>query len=138
MIQLDHVVISVSNLEEAMEDYRRLSFNVLPGGEHASGTTHNALVGGGWHRSNRWLSLAVPQRTAQAPIMDFCIMRARALWPLALRVDDLAATHAELSGRGVSLKAPSAGGRARPDGESHALEYPQFAAARHVALFHPG
>ena len=44
MIQLDHVVISVSNLEEAMEDYRRLGFNVLPGGEHASGTTHNALV----------------------------------------------------------------------------------------------
>ena len=35
----------------------------------------------------------------------------------AFRVDDLAAVEAELSGRGVSLKAPSAGGRARPDGQ---------------------
>ncbi len=43
-VRLDHLVILVRDLEEAAGDYGRLGFRVTPGGEHADGLTHNALV----------------------------------------------------------------------------------------------
>jgi hypothetical protein len=42
--RLDHLVILVGDLEEAVGDYGRLGFRVAPGGEHADGLTRNALV----------------------------------------------------------------------------------------------
>ncbi|MBA3795114.1 MAG: VOC family protein [Rubrobacter sp.] len=42
--RLDHLVILVRDLEEAVEDYGGLGFRVTPGGEHADGLTRNALV----------------------------------------------------------------------------------------------
>ena len=42
--RLDHLVILVADLEEAVRDYGRLGFRVTPGGEHADGLTRNALV----------------------------------------------------------------------------------------------
>lgn len=45
MIQaIDHLVILVSDLAEAIEDYEALGFHVAPGGEHTDGATHNALI----------------------------------------------------------------------------------------------
>ena len=41
---LDHLVILVRDLEEAIPGYERLGFRVTPGGEHADGLTRNALV----------------------------------------------------------------------------------------------
>lgn len=41
---LDHIVIAVANLDEAVADYRALGFTVYPGGEHHGGASHNALV----------------------------------------------------------------------------------------------
>lgn len=40
---IDHLVILVPKLDDAIEMYRKLGFQVLPGGEHPYGT-HNALV----------------------------------------------------------------------------------------------
>ena len=42
--RLDHLVILVPDLEEAVVDYGCLGFGVTPGGEHADGLTRNALV----------------------------------------------------------------------------------------------
>ena len=42
--RLDHLVILVRDLGEAIEDYGRLGFSATPGGEHADGLTRNALV----------------------------------------------------------------------------------------------
>src|SRR5262249_39708681 len=42
--RLDHVVIAVSDLDQAIADYRRLGFTVNPGGVHHGGASHNALV----------------------------------------------------------------------------------------------
>jgi hypothetical protein len=45
MIQgIDHIVIVVRELEQAMADYSALGFTVVPGGRHAGLNTHNALV----------------------------------------------------------------------------------------------
>lgn len=41
---LDHVVVFVADLGAAVESYRALGFSVVPGGVHADGTTHNALI----------------------------------------------------------------------------------------------
>lgn len=41
---IDHVVVVVQTLEEAARDYAALGFTVTPGGTHADGKTHNALI----------------------------------------------------------------------------------------------
>lgn len=41
---IDHVVIGVYDLGQAVTDYRAAGFNVIPGGRHADGLTHNALI----------------------------------------------------------------------------------------------
>jgi len=42
--RLDHVVIAVTDLDKAVEDYRTLGFTVVIGGRHPGRTSHNALV----------------------------------------------------------------------------------------------
>ena len=42
--QLDHVVLVVRDLLAATADHRRRGFTVTPGGQHADGVTHNALI----------------------------------------------------------------------------------------------
>jgi len=42
--QLDHVVYVARDLAAAVEDHTRRGFTVTPGGEHAGGVTHNALI----------------------------------------------------------------------------------------------
>ena len=42
---LDHVVLVVLDLDAAVAEHRKRGFTVTPGGEHAGGLTHNALVG---------------------------------------------------------------------------------------------
>jgi catechol 2,3-dioxygenase-like lactoylglutathione lyase family enzyme len=42
--RIDHVVIFVGDLDEAVEDYSALGFKVTSGGTHAGGVTKNALI----------------------------------------------------------------------------------------------
>ena len=42
--QIDHIVILVNELEQAIADYTGLGFTVVRGGDHPGGATHNALV----------------------------------------------------------------------------------------------
>ncbi len=41
---LDHVVFVAHDLAVTVKEYRGRGFTVTPGGEHADGITHNALV----------------------------------------------------------------------------------------------
>ena len=40
---IDHIVIVVSDLEQAAKDYEQLGFTVVPGGKHPVGS-HNVLI----------------------------------------------------------------------------------------------
>lgn len=115
MIQeIDHLVILVNDLDTAVADYTALGFAVTPGGEHAGGATHNALVpfADGTYLEliaflrdepgHRW---ARQQATGEG-LVDF------ALLPGAID-DDIAAAHS----RGLAYEGPTPGGRLRPDGE---------------------
>lgn len=114
-LRIDHVVILVNDLAGASAAYSRLGFTVVPGGEHADGLTHNALVP---FNDGSYLELiaakgALPgthpfargQKAGEGII-------AYALVPL-----DIGRTITQARERGLELDGPRAGGRLRPDGE---------------------
>jgi catechol 2,3-dioxygenase-like lactoylglutathione lyase family enzyme len=111
---LDHVVIAVGDLEQAIADYRSLGFTVVPGGRHPGRTSHNALIvfedGAyieliAWTAPNDAERWNVVHRAHGDGFMDF-----------ALIPNDLTRATAEAKARGLPLNGPIDGGRVRPDG----------------------
>jgi len=116
MLKLDHVIIAVSGLDPAVEDYRALSFTVIYGGRHASGSTHNALV---CFQDGTYLELLAPTGDpAQPGATDFSPLLAQGegLVGYALLAQNLLAEAEDLRSRGVSVGAVSEGRRLRTDG----------------------
>ena len=109
---LDHVVYVARDLAAAVDDHKRQGFTVTPGGEHAGGVTHNALV---CFADGSYLELVAfrkPDPThrwwrhaANGGFADF-----------ALLSDDLAQDASALSD--LVVREPAEGGRTRPDGVS--------------------
>jgi len=111
---LDHVVIAVGDLEQAIADYRSLGFTVMPGGRHPGRTSHNALIVFeddayieliAWTAPNDAERWNVAHRAHGDGFMDF-----------ALVPEDLPRATAEAKARGLALNGPIDGGRVRPDG----------------------
>jgi len=109
---LDHVVYVARDLDAAVDDHRRRGFTVTPGGEHAGGVTHNALV---CFADGSYLELVAFRKSdpthrwwrhaANGGFADF-----------ALLSDDLAQDASALSD--LIVREPAEGGRTRPDGVS--------------------
>jgi catechol 2,3-dioxygenase-like lactoylglutathione lyase family enzyme len=111
---IDHIVILVRNLEEAIADYTALGFTVTPGGVHADGATHNALVpfdDGSYLEliaftreasGHRWWS----HHAAGGGLVDFAVLPGDP-------EGDIAAARA----RGLDIAGPTNAGRTRPDGQ---------------------
>lgn len=113
---LDHLVVAVHDLERASADYRALGFTVLPGGTHANGATHNALI---VFEDGTYIELLA--LTGQPPIpglIDFSVLLhgGEGLVGYALGTDSLDADAARLRAAGVSVGEMVAGERRRPDG----------------------
>jgi catechol 2,3-dioxygenase-like lactoylglutathione lyase family enzyme len=114
---IDHVVIVVRDLARATADYTAAGFTVTPGGEHADGATHNALIPFADGAYLELIAFKEPERPS-----------AHQWWPrlaqgegmvhYALRSDDLAADVARLHAAGVAISDPRDGGRTRPDGQT--------------------
>ncbi len=113
ILAIDHLVILVGDLAEAVEDYEALGFHVSPGGEHVDGATHNALVS---FADGAYLELLAFKRdalehrwwrhsAAGEGLIDF------ALLPGAIEADVAAARS-----RGLPMVGPFPGGRERTDG----------------------
>ena len=111
---LDHVVVAVGDLENAIADYRSIGFTVVPGGRHPGRTSHNALIvfedGAyieliAWTAPNDAERWNVMHRKYGDGFMDF-----------ALIPEDLPRATAEAKARGLALNGPNDGGRVRPDG----------------------
>lgn len=114
--QIDHIVIAVPSLEEAVVRYGEFGFTVTPGGQHLSRATHNALVAfedgtyleiiaylnddaKATHRWGKKLALG-------GGVVDVC-----------LASDDLAADVARAQAAGLAYTDPFDMGRRRPDGQ---------------------
>ena len=113
-LALDHVVIAVGNLAATVEDYRRLGFTVVIGGDHPGRTSHNALVvfdDGSYLELIAWKAPAPNERwfvhheAHGDGFVDF-----------ALLPDGVASLVAGAKARGLVLNGPIDGGRVRPDG----------------------
>lgn len=140
MLTLDHLVILVHDLASTSADYEQLGFTVTPGGTHADGLTHNALVTfrDGTYleliafvdpsdpRDNQWSWRTFVQKTATlgGGLIDYCMAS-----------DDLLAEVAALRERGLQVKDPTEGGRQRPDGETLLWRSARFWQAGHELPF---
>jgi glyoxalase-like protein len=111
--QLDHVVFVVRDLTAAMDDHRRRGFTVTPGGEHADGVTHNALIP---FADGSYLELVAFHDLSRGLTHRWWKVAAGGggLADFALLSDDLAADTAALGE--LVAHPPAQGGRTRPDG----------------------
>ncbi len=111
---LDHIVIYVNDLETASADYRRLGFTVTPGGEHADGNSHNALIS---FSDGAYLELIAFKRPPPPEhLFARGVAQGEGMITYALLPDDIVADVAAVKRRGLDLDGPYPGGRLRPDG----------------------
>ena len=110
--QLDHVVYVARDLAAAVEDHTRRGFTVTPGGEHAGGVTHNALICFADGSYVELVAFRKPDPThrwwrhaASGGFADFAVLS-----------DDLAQDLSAL--KDLVVREAAEGGRTRPDGVS--------------------
>ena len=117
---IDHLMICVPDLAKGMETYRKLGFNVQPGGVHPGKGTHNAIM----LNDEDYLELLaihdpVEDRAAEAQAGRFRRERAEFIAAgggiryVVLQSDDLAADVAAMRGRGVDVSDVLDGRRAQ-------------------------
>jgi len=110
----DHVVFVVLDLDAAAAEHRERGFTVMPGGEHAGGLTHNALVGfedGSYLELIAFHDLAAAHgKHSWAPVAE----RGGGWADFALLSNDLRQDVTALGD--LVAKPPEEGGRTRPDG----------------------
>lgn len=137
IFRIDHVVILVDELASAIEDYRKIGFTVVAGGEHEKWGSHNALIAladgtyieliafrrrmadlgrrtgkeGDYERLREAGRLPVECRVLawQAPM--------EGLVDFALLPPDIERDIARAKQRGLAIDGPFPGGRVRPDGK---------------------
>jgi hypothetical protein len=116
---LDHLVYAAPDLDQAIEDIeRRLGIRPAPGGKHAGGLTHNALLSLG---AGSYLELIAPVRdgelTAGLPFALETVTEPRLIaW--AVSVDDIERRVEAAKQKGYDPGAVVRGGRDLPDGSS--------------------
>jgi catechol 2,3-dioxygenase-like lactoylglutathione lyase family enzyme len=113
-IGIDHIVIAVDDLATTTRDYTKAGFTVVEGGQHHSGASANVLVA---FQDGTYLELIAFSGPSDNPWAAKLAESGEGLVDVALRTDDLDAEVAALTGRGLHVIGPTAGGRVRPDGQ---------------------
>ncbi|MCS7325430.1 MAG: VOC family protein [Anaerolineae bacterium] len=111
-MRLDHVVVLVADLESAVNEWAAHGFTVTPGGIHADGQTHNALIGFADGSYVELIAFRVPNPSHRWA-------RYRNFWGLidiCFCASPLLHTVQQLRALGVAFTEPTEGGRMRPDG----------------------
>lgn len=113
---IDHIVIVDRDLATMVEQAEALGFTVVPGGEHAGGMTHNALIA---FRDGSYIELIAFIDPDQRSTHRWWprLWKGGGLVDFALLCDDLQAEAEEIRGRGLDLPEVVENGRLRPDGQ---------------------
>jgi hypothetical protein len=120
--RIDHVMICVADLAQAIEQYRKLGFNVYPGGVHPGKGTHNAIA---FNAEDYVELLAIHDRAeyeaagrstwASGTLTGF-IAAGGGIRYVIIQSDDLAADVSAMRARGVDVSDPAEGMRRTPEG----------------------
>jgi glyoxalase-like protein len=118
LTRIDHVMICVPDLERGMDAYRRIGFDIHPGGAHPGKGTHNAVA----VNTDDYLELlSVRDRDEYAAhnpgggLLAF-LERGGGFRYVAVQSDDLAADVATMRGRGIDVSDVVPGERRTPAG----------------------
>ncbi|HRA32365.1 MAG TPA: VOC family protein, partial [Thermomicrobiales bacterium] len=132
---IDHVVILVEDLDQAVRQYEQLGFTVVPGGKHAR-YTHNALI---TFQDGSYLELiafyeAPDPASGTGHRWYRHLSHGGGLIDFAVGTDDVTSVVAATSSRGLSYDGPHPGQRARPDGQQLAWRSAMVGAGDSAAL----
>lgn len=109
---IDHIVVVVPDLEDAIRTYGELGFTVVRGGKHNIGT-HNALIAFADGSYVELIAFLAP--VAGHPWYD-AMSKSGGLVDFCARADDLGDAVAAYRRAGVSIGDPNGMTRVRPDG----------------------
>lgn len=113
---IDHIVVLVNDLDAASADWTRAGFTVTPGGTHAAGLTHNALVTFADGSYFELIAFFHPEQEQEHRWWPR-VADGEGLIDYALLSDDLASDAAAARGHGLEMTGPEDAGRQRPDGQ---------------------
>lgn len=113
---LDHIVIVDRDLDVMVRQAESLGFTVVPGGEHAGGMTHNALIA---FRDGSYIELIAFIDPEQRSTHRWWprLWKGGGLVDFALLCGDLESDVAEIRTRGLDIPNVVDNGRLRPDGQ---------------------
>jgi Glyoxalase-like domain len=121
LTRIDHVMICVAHLPQAIVAYTRMGFQVHPGGVHPGRGTHNAIA---FHREDYLELLGVRDRDeylaasgSSGGLLQF-LADGDGLRFIAVQSDDLAADVDAMRRRGVEVSEPTEGERRAPNGQA--------------------
>jgi hypothetical protein len=114
-IAIDHIVIAGRDLAQMMSAFADMGLSPEPGGVHADGQTHNALLG---FADGSYLELIAPVPGGHIDNHPWAAFMAGdvGVCAWALRTDDIERDTAAARAAGVAVQPPKTGGRNRPDG----------------------
>jgi catechol 2,3-dioxygenase-like lactoylglutathione lyase family enzyme len=109
---IDHIVIVVSDLDQAAKDYQQLGFTVVPGGKHPVGS-HNVLIS---FADGSYLEIIAFYREALDHRWWKPLQQGERLVDFCMQTNDLKGDTLKLRAAGVSINDPVPWSRTRPDG----------------------
>jgi catechol 2,3-dioxygenase-like lactoylglutathione lyase family enzyme len=117
--RIDHVMICVRDLDQGMEHYRKLGFDVHPGGVHAGKGTHNAIA---FNQDDYIELLAVRDEVeyragSPSQALTGFIAAGGGIRYVVIQSNNLAAEVAAMRTRGVDVSDPADGVRRMTNGE---------------------
>ena len=122
VVQFDHLLHWVPDLDAAIRDYQAVGFTVQRAGQHPQFGTHNAV----WRLDTRYIELIAVRDEAVArtgegpdwPEIDATLRAGGGALAFGVLVADITATVANLRSRGVPVGDPQAGSIRRTDGST--------------------
>jgi hypothetical protein len=113
---IDHIVIVDRDLDQMVREAESLGFTVVPGGEHAGGMTHNALIAFADGSYIELIAFIDPEKRSTHRWWPR-LWKGGGLVDYALLCADLEAEVEAIGTRGLDLPQPVENGRLRPDGQ---------------------
>ena len=119
LTRIDHVMICVADLQQGIDAYTRIGFNVSHGGVHPGKGTHNAIA---FHAEDYLELMSVHDQNEYLSgnpgggLLEF-LARGEGFRYVAVQSDDLVADVAQMRQRGVDVSDPRDGARQTPTGQ---------------------